>query len=60
MFRGLKNRRGLTFLELLFNIAILALLFALAIPAYMTFKEKAKTVEAKSDWQPVINGETGP
>ncbi len=40
MFGKLKDSRGISLIEFLLNVAILIVLFTLAFPAYMTFRDK--------------------
>lgn len=46
---NIKGDQGLTLLELIVNITIISLLAAIAIPAYVTFRDKARIAQAKSD-----------
>ncbi len=43
-----QDQRGLTLLELLIAVAIVAILSAVAIPAYQNYIKHAKTVEGKT------------
>ncbi len=45
----LRSCGGFTLLELIVNLAIIGILSAIAIPAYIAFKDKAKIAQAKSD-----------
>jgi len=45
----LGSRAGFTLLELIVNLAIIGILSAIAIPAYIAFRDKAKTAQVKSD-----------
>jgi prepilin-type N-terminal cleavage/methylation domain-containing protein len=44
----LENARGMTLIELMVTVGILAILAAVAIPLYQNFLKKAKAVEAES------------
>lgn len=45
----LKSNHGFTILELIVNVAIIGILSAIAIPAYIAFRDRAKIAQAKSD-----------
>ncbi len=44
-----KNNSGFTILELIVNVAIIGILTAIAVPAYTTFRDKARVAQARSD-----------
>lgn len=44
-----KDSGGFTTLELIINGAIVAILIAIALPAYMAFRDRAKIAQAKAD-----------
>ena len=46
---NLKSSGGFTLLELIVNVAIIGILSAIAIPAYINFRDKAKIAQVKSD-----------
>jgi len=48
MFGRLKDTRGISLVEFLLNVAILIILFTLAFPAYMAFREKLVTSNNRS------------
>ena len=43
-----KNNKGFTLVELMIVIAIVGILAAIAIPNFLSYQKKAKTLEAKS------------
>ena len=49
MLRKVKNQKGFTLIELMIVVAILGILASIAIPNFMTFRQKAKTSEAHSN-----------
>lgn len=40
---------GFTLLELIVNLAVIGILIAVAVPAYIAFRDKARTAQAKSE-----------
>lgn len=51
---NLKSRGGFTILELIVNVAIIGILSAIAIPAYINFRDRAKIAQAKSDLHTIM------
>ena len=49
-----KYSGGFTMLELIVNIAIISILSAIAIPAYITFRDKAKIAQARTDMHNIL------
>ncbi|HEX9878741.1 MAG TPA: prepilin-type N-terminal cleavage/methylation domain-containing protein, partial [Candidatus Binatia bacterium] len=45
----MRNKGGFTLIELMVSLAVVALLVAISIPAYSSFKDKARIAQAKSD-----------
>ena len=52
---GIRHSGGFTLLEIIVNIAIIAILAAISIPAYTIFKDKANSGKAKSDLRAIQN-----
>ncbi len=55
---GPKDRNGFTLIELLIVIAIIGILAAIAIPAYMNYVDRAKDSEAKTNLGAIFTDET--
>jgi len=45
----IRSNGGFTILELIVNVAIIGILSAIAIPAYIAFRDRAKVAQVKSD-----------
>jgi len=60
MFGRLKDCRGISLVEFLLNVAILIILFTLAFPAYITFREKLGTSNNRSYQQAEVRQDSTP
>jgi len=60
MFRNLKDARGISLVEFLLNVAVLIILFALAFPAYIAFREKIEISHNRSDQPAEVYQESRP
>ncbi len=60
MFGKLKDTRGISLIEFLLNVAILIILFTLAFPAYIAFREKLGTSNNRSYQQAEVQQDRRP
>ncbi len=60
MFRKLQDTRGISLVEFLLNVAILIILFTLAFPAYIAFREKLGTSNNRSYQQAEVRQDSTP
>ncbi|MGI5830186.1 MAG: type IV pilin protein [Bradymonadia bacterium] len=56
MCKNKNNSRGFTLLELMIVVAIITLMAAVAIPAFLHYLDKAKTTEAKVNLKTLADG----
>ncbi len=55
MFRDLKNCGGFTLLEIIVTVTIIAILAAIAIPAYSSYREKANIARTRSELRNLLH-----
>ena len=56
MFSKLRNQKGFTLIELMIVVAIIGILAAVAIPAFMRYMNKAKSTEAEQFIKKIQDG----